>query len=257
MSTIIIKPRTRHIDLPAIRRVGAARPMAWLRAGWRDFTRQWPVSLAYGALFAVLGYVLVDHAWSRPHLAMALTTGFLLVAPFLAIGFYDLSRRQERPGLLKPFDSVCGNASSIGMLALLLAFILSAWERLSAILVALFLTQDLVTDRSFSLALMFTREHIGFVVPFFILGGLIAMLSFALSVVSLPMLMDRKTDFITAIVTSLWVVRENPLTMLVWAVLIALLGFAGQMAWFIPLAVIFPVLGHATWHAYRELVEQA
>lgn len=257
MSTLIIKPHSRHIDLPAVHRVEAARPFAWLRAGWDDFRRSWPVSLAYGALFSILGYLLLDYAWSRPHLAMALTTGFLLFAPFLAIGFYDISRRRERPGLLKPFASARRNAGSIGMFALLLAFILSAWERLSAIMVGLFLDNDIVTDGGFTLGLLFAPEHLGFIVPYTIFGGMLAAGVFALSVVSLPMLMDRKVDIVTAIMASLWVVRENPLPMLVWAALIGMLALLGELAWFVPLAVIFPILGHATWHAYRDLVEPA
>lgn len=255
MSTLIVKPHGGHIDLPAVHRVDAARPFAWLRAGWQDFRRNWPVSLAYGVLFSALGYLLVDQAWSRPHLAMALTTGFLLFAPFLAIGFYDLSRRGERPGLLKPFAGMRHNASSIGMFALLLAFILSAWERLSAILVGLFLRNDIVTDGSFYLGLLFTPEHLNFIIPYVIFGGILAAVVFALSVVSLPMLVDRRVDIVTALVTSLWVVRQNPLPMLVWALLIAALAALGELAWFVPLAVIFPILGHATWHAYRDLVE--
>lgn len=257
MSTISIKPQTRHIDLPAIRRVEPGRPLAWLRAGWGDFRHNRAVSLAYGALFAGMGYLLVDHAWSRLHLAMALTTGFLLVAPFLAIGFYDLSRRRERGSPHGPFASVRENAMSIGLFALLLAFILSGWERLSAILVGLFFKNDIVAAGDFTLGLLFESRHLGFIIPFVALGGLLAVLVFALSVVSLPMLMDRKVDLITAIVTSLWAVRENPLPMLVWAVLIGVLTFLGQLAWFVPLAIIFPILGHATWHAYRDLVERS
>lgn len=256
MGTVTIKPHTKHIELPAIRRVRANQPLAWLRAGWADFLHDWPLSLTYGVLFAVLGYVLVDYAWSRLHLAMALTTGFLLVAPFLAIGFYDLSRRQENPGRFKPFEGLGANLGSIGMFALLMAFIMSAWERISAILVGLFLKTDIVTSKSFSLGLLLAPEHIGFIAPYMAFGALVAALAFALAVVSLPMLMDRRVDIITAIMTSLWVVRENALPMLVWAILIGVLGFVGLLAWFLPLAIIFPVLGHATWHAYRDLVEQ-
>lgn len=147
------------------------------------------------------------------------------------------------------------NIGSIGMFALLMAFIMSAWERISAILVG-FLNSDIVTSASFSLGLLLAPEHIGFRAPYMVFGALVAALAFSLAVVSLPMLMDRKVDLITAIMTSLWVVRENPLPMLVWAILIAVLGFVGMLAWFVPLVIIFPVLGHATWHAYRDLVDQ-
>lgn len=254
MSTETIKPHSRHIDLPRLYQVPALRPLTWLRAGWQDFVHAWPLSLTLGILFAVLGYLLVDYVWARLHLAMALTSGFLLVAPFLAIGFYEISRRQGQVGEAPLFDGLRANAGSIGLFGLLLAFILSAWERISAILVGLFLRSDIVTDQSFSLSLLFAPEHIGFLVPYMLTCGMVAALVFALSVVSLPMLMDRKVDLITAIVTSLWVVRENPLAMLVWALLIGVLGFIGLLAWFVPLAVVFPVLGHATWHAYRDLV---
>lgn len=254
MSTEIIKPRTHHIELPELSRVEAGRPFLWLRQGWRDFIRHWPLSLTVGVLFAVLGFLLIDYVWARLHLAMALTSGFLLVAPFLAIVFYDVSRRAEEGSAVRPFDGLRANASSIGMFGLMLAFILSAWERISAILVGLFLKTDIITDQSFTLGLLLSPEHAGFLLPYMLIGGAVAALVFVLSVVSLPMLMDRKVDIITAVVTSLWVVRENPLPMLVWALLIGVLGFIGLLVWFVPLAVIFPVLGHATWHAYRDLV---
>lgn len=256
MSTVTIKPHSKHIDLPAVLRVPALRPFNWLRLGWNDFVRAWPLSLTLGIVFAVLGYLLVDYVWARLHLAMALTSGFLLVAPFLAIGFYEISRRHGQAGDPRMFDGLRANAGSIGLFGLLLAFILSAWERISAILVGLFLKSDLVTDQSFSLSLLIAPEHIGFLVPYMLAGAVAAALVFAVAVVSLPMLMDRKVDLITAVVSSLWVVRENPLPMLIWALLIGVLGFIGLLAWFVPLAVIFPVLGHATWHAYRDLVAQ-
>lgn len=257
MSVETIKPHTRNIDLPELRRVEITHPFVWLRKGWHDFIANWPLSLTMGVLFAVLGFLLIDYVWARLHLAMALTSGFLLVAPFLAIVFYDVSRRAEAVVPAQPFDGVRANAGSIGLFGLLLAFILSAWERISAILVGLFLRTDIVTDKSFSLGLLAAPEHLGFLVPYMLVGGAVAALVFALSVVSLPMLMDRRVDLITAIVTSLWVVRENPLPMLVWGLLIAVLGFIGLLAWFVPLAVIFPVLGHATWHAYRDLVARS
>lgn len=253
MSTLSIKPHTSNINLPAIRRVGVSRPLLWLKHGWKDFLRTWPASLGIGALFTALGYLLMEYAWARPHLALTLTSGFLLVSPFLAIAFYELSRRHEVSRALR-FEGVRRNAVSIGMYALLLAFILSSWERISAIMVGLLFKGNLLDDSPFALASLFTPEHADFVIPYLLAGGVLAALVFALSVVSLPMLMDRKVDFITAIMTSLWVVRENPLPMLVWAVIIGVLSLLSQLFWLVPLAIVFPLLGHATWHAYRDLV---
>lgn len=256
MSTLSVKPRTHNIHLPTIRRVEISRPFAWLKQGWSDLVHEWPVSLAAGAAFTLLGYLLLEYAWERPHLVMTLATGFLVISPFLAIVFYELSRHREKEGG-KYFDSTRKNLISIGLFALMLAFILSVWERLSAILVALFLRSGFIGEGPFSLGMLFTPDHIGFIVPYMLIGGVLAALVFSLSVVSLPMLMDRKVDIATAITTSLWVVRENPLPMLVWAFIIGALTLLGEIAFFIPLVVIFPLLGHATWHAYRDLVGRA
>lgn len=253
MSTISIKPDTRSINLPSIRRVDASRPFSWLKKGWADFLHDWPVSLAAGAIFTLLGYFLLEYAWTRPHLAMTLTSGFVLVSPFLAIIFYDLSRRREG-ATPRPFDGVRNNLTSIGMFGLLLAFILSSWERISAIMVGLFLKNVPLIDGRFAFNLLLTPENMSFVIPYLLAGGALAALVFALSVVSLPMMIDRKMDIVSAIMTSLWVVRENPLTMLVWAFVIGALTLLGEALWFVGLAVIFPLLGHATWHAYRDLV---
>lgn len=254
MSTLSIKPHTRNIELPTINSVEAGRPFIWLKKGWSDLLHDWPLSLATGILFALLGYFLLEFAWPRTHLVMTLTTGFLLVAPFLAIVFYELSRRRETEGAGRYFEGVRNNLASIGMFALMLGFILSSWERLSAILVALFFRDNFIGEGTFRFAMLFSPEHVGFVVPYMLAGGVLAALVFALSVVSLPMLMDRKVDIATAITTSLWVVRENPLPMLVWAFLIAALSLLGELAWFVGLVVTFPLLGHASWHAYRDLV---
>lgn len=254
MSTLSIKPGTSGFNLPAIRRVEAGHVLHWLKRGATDLVHHWPISLAVGGAFTLAGYFLLEYAWSRPHLAMALTTGFALVSPFLAIVFYDLSRRRERPGATR-FEGARNNLASIGLFGLLLAFILSAWERLSAILVGLFYKGSLSGDGAFSIAQLFGPDNLGFVIPYMLAGGALAALVFALSVVSLPMMMDRKVDIVTAIITSLWVVRENPLVMLLWAFVIGALTLLSEFAGYVPLAVFFPLLGHATWHAYRDLVE--
>jgi uncharacterized membrane protein len=253
MSTMSIKPDTRSISLPSISRVEASRPFSWLKKGWADFLHDWPASLAAGAIFTLLGYSLLEYAWTRPHLTMTLTSGFVLVSPFLAIVFNDLSRRREGSSTRR-LDGVRNNLASVGMFGLLLAFILSGWERISAIMVGLFLRNDPIIDGRLSFNLLLTPENMGFVIPYLLVGGALAALVFALSVVSLPMMIDRKVDIVSAIMTSLWVVRGNPLTMLVWAVVIGTLTLLGEALWFVGLAVVFPLLGHATWHAYRELV---
>lgn len=258
MGTTTICNFSKHLNVPCIDRVELGRPFAWLRAGLGDFVAKWPGSLALGVIFAGIGYLLVHEGWTRPNLAMALTAGFLLLAPFLAIGFYDLSLRHERERetgeRLKPFASVTRNLGSIGLFAFMLAFVLTVWERVAAILVGVYTGGGEISGVGFGW--LFAGDNMGFLFLYAGVGAILAALVFALSAVSLPMLMDRQVDVVTACMTSLWTVWENKGVMLVWAALIVGLTAMGILTAFIGLAFIFPVLGHATWHAYRELVEK-
>jgi uncharacterized membrane protein len=258
MDRLVIHPNTQHIALPDIDRISADRPLHWLREGFGDLMRS-PLSFLLGAIFALLGYGLVNYAWSQPHLALTLTTGFLIVAPFLAVVFYDISREME---LHKHYRLthhlwriIQTRGTTLGMYAVLLAFVFSVWERTSAILVGLLLKGNVADVSSFLSQALLRGEHLGFIATYALFGLVIAAAVFALSVISLPMMMDRKVDFVTALVTSLYVVKENPVPMLIWAAVIAVLSFIGQATFMIGMIIIFPLLGHATWHAYRDLVE--
>jgi uncharacterized membrane protein len=252
MATVTVCPNSKHIELPCLNMVEWRQPFTWLHSGWEDFKSTWTHSLALGSVFALLGYGLTHIAWSHWHIALSLTTGFLLVSPFLAIGFYELSRRRE--GDLGKTVSPRENLASIGLFAALLMFIFSAWERISAIVLGIYLGPRPVPEAS--LSWLFSAENWPFLLAFIAVGAVLAAFSFALSVISVPMLMDRRVDLVTAIMSSLYVVRLNPRAMLVWAATIVVATAIGIATNFIGLAVIFPLLGHATWHAYRELVER-
>lgn len=245
--------------LPGIRKVSVDQPFRWLRAGARDMAKAWPLSLFYGVVFALIGYGLVHGAWGKPHLAMSLASGFLFVAPVLATVFYSLSHRLEHhqrlPNLFVPLMSWRANPASLGLFALMLVFILSSWERISAILVGLFLGGSGIGSLSDLLTLSAVQQHADFVLAYLAFAGVLALMVFSLSVVSLPMLLHRKVDFATALVTSFMATRLNFPVMLLWGMLIAGLTAVGVATNFIALAVIFPWLGHASWHAYRGLIE--
>jgi uncharacterized membrane protein len=247
------------MDLPGIRRASFDQPFQWLRAGARDLIRAWPLSLFYGAVFALFGYGLVQGAADRPHLAMALTSGFLFVAPVLATVFYSLSHRLEHqrklPSLAVPLLSWRANPASFGLFAVMLVFVLISWERLSAILVGLFLAGSGIGGLADLLSLRALQQHTEFMLAYLAFGGVLALMMFSLSVVSLPMMLHRKVDFATALVTSLMATRHNFPVLLLWGVLIAGLTAVGVATNFIAMAVIFPWLGHASWHAYRGLIE--
>lgn len=260
MSTTVYCPSNKYIDLPCIRRVDYSEPGVWLDAGWNDFRRAWMVSLTYGIVLGALGLGLLYYWADRPYLTMALAGGFLLVAPVIAVGFYQISRRlewQDRGGI--------GERPAIGRLfgtntalfGLLLAVVFAIWIDLAAILTALLTPRELAFGGAFSLFSLFSLDNLGFVLAYFAVGATLAAAVFCLAVVTLPMLMDRRTDLVTALMTSLTVVKSNPGAMAIWAAIIALLILAGMLSLFIGFAIIFPVLGHATWHAYRALVESA
>jgi uncharacterized membrane protein len=248
------------VDTPDIRKIGPGRPFLWLKRGLADIARVPLASLTYGVVFAAIGALLLWIARGSGHLAPALVTGFMLVAPFLAIVLYDLSRQIERGGEVNTvgaFHAWRRNSGSISLFGLLLALTLIMWERLSAIVFALFYGGNVPDLRNFLADVLLSGRYGDLVVAYVGLGGLIAIGVFAFSVVSLPLMLDRDIDVATAIVTSVKCVGRNPGAMLVWAVLIAALVAIGFLTWMIGLALVFPWLGHASWHAYRDLVGRA
>jgi uncharacterized membrane protein len=241
---------------PAVRTVGAGAPLRWLAEGWGDFLASPLPSVFYGVCFAVMGFLIqfvFGHAYQY---VSALVTGFFLVGPFLALGLYDLSRRRESglPARLAPtLDAWRPNAGSVGIFALVLCVILLVWARASLVVFALFFTYDMPDLQGF-LAQVLSFAHAEFLLAYFCVGGFFAVLVFAISVVSVPMMLDRNTDGIVASLTSLRAFAVNVPAMIVWGLLIVVLTAFGFATWFVGLVITIPVIGHATWHAYRELV---
>ncbi|XZG70312.1 DUF2189 domain-containing protein [Chitinibacteraceae bacterium HSL-7] len=245
-----------HFTLPKTRKVSASRPLAWLAAGWRDFIAHPGPSLAWGVMVALVGGLMLKIAASYPYLFTFCITTFLLLAPLVAAGIYELTseREQGRPtSFVQSVRDFLGNVGQIAFFGVILGMIALAWERISAILFALFYGGDAVSIEHFFQAL--TGEYATFTLSWALVGALLAAAVFAMTAVSIPMLADRQVDAITAMMTSIRCVAENLPAMLLWAVLIVALTALGFATALIGLIVIFPVLGHATWVAYKELVE--
>lgn len=245
--------------LPEVRRVGLTAPLRWLEAGFDDL-RAYPLpSLFYGACFAAMAWLITlvfEHA--TPYVS-ALVSGFFLVGPFLATGFYALSRRRERgePVWLAPtLDAWRPNVGAIGVFALILAVVLLVWARASLVVFALFYTSEMPSVRGF-LAQVLKPSNLEFLLAYACVGGFFALLVLAISAVAVPMMLDRGTDGVVAVLTSLRAFGANLGPMLVWGALIVVVVGAGFALWLVGLVVAVPVIGHATWHAYRALVVPA
>ena len=247
-----------HFKLPAVRRIGLDRPFAWLRLGWQDFRANPVASLAYGLLFAMGGDLILIFSWRNPYLFSAAISGFFLIAPLLAGGLYEISRRQAKGQHSTFINSLAAwqrNGQSIAMFGLVMALAAIIWERTSTVFFALFvpgLTPDLW---AFVSRVLLNIDHIDLTLMWFFVGGLLATLVFSVSTVSIPMVIDRDADFITAMLTSLRAVKNNSASMLLWAVMVLALTLLGFATLLFGLIVLMPLLGHATWHAYSDLVE--
>ncbi|WP_431274168.1 DUF2189 domain-containing protein [Variovorax ureilyticus] len=243
---------------PAVRQVGLLRPFAWLWMGVRDLAFRPGASFGIGAVVTVLGLILTTVTWQATYLAPALLGGFLLVAPFIAMPLYALSRQREQsaaPDTPRAFRAWEGNGDSIALFGLMLVLAYVAWERLAAIVFALFFTEQVRQVPHLPPALLLSGQPASLVLAFLAVGAGVAALVFALGVVSVPALIDRPVDVITAALTSLRCCARNPGAMLLWAALIATLTALGFATFMLGLIVIFPWLAHASWHAYREMVD--
>lgn len=258
---------TQPSALPDVRRVAPDRPLHWLRAGWQDLAASPAASLFHGFLFAFAGALILLLALPHPHLFSLAVSGFFLVAPLLATGLYEISRRHERGESASVGDSFAGwrrNGESIALFGLALALVGILWERLSAILFGLLYSGGYDATMNFAgflRAVVFSGENLGFAATWLLVGGALALFVFACSAVSIPMLLDRDNaaggDIATATLTSLRAVSENIPAMTVWAVLLVTLTLIGIATLLLGLIVLMPLLGHASWHAYRDLVVPA
>lgn len=241
---------------PSVRAVDAHAPWRWLRRGWNDLRAAPAPGLFYGGVLALMGFLLTRYYAGA--VGLALTTGFLLVGPFLAIGLYEVSRRREQGAAVALAPTLVAwkaNFPSIGFYALILTLSLAVWIRVSVVVVALFFPDGTPTAVEFVAELGRSPDAWGFLLAYAAAGAGLALLVFATSVVSLPMLLDReKMDVVSAMIVSFNVLRSNFRPMLVWAAIIVAFTALGFASLYLGLIVALPVIGHATWHAYRETV---
>lgn len=244
------------MNLPALRprHVPPQRIAAWLRAAWGDLRRNPLASLSYGLLFAIGGDLILLASLNNPVVFFGALSAFFLLAPLLSAGLYVLSKQ---PGDIRFVDTLiylAGRWRGLAQLGLLLAAAALLWERCSGYIFATLVNGHSVNALGL-LTLLQTRPELhGSAALWLLSGGLIAALAFALTVVAVPLMVDRPCPLLAALRLSLQTVARNLFTLALWAAVIVLLTLLGYLTLLFGLIVLMPLLGHASWHAYRDLV---
>ena len=248
--------------LPTVRRITQADLFDALRLGFDDFKAMPSHAVFLCVIYPLVGIILISATLGSSTLPLAfpLAAGFALVGPFAAIGLYELSRRREA-GLdtspLRAFDILRSpSLGAILALGLLLVAIFLVWLAVAqAIYVANFGYSSPSSIRQFVHEVFETSAGRRLIVIGTFVGFLFAVAAFCISVVSFPLLLDRAVGASVALATSIRVVVSNPATMGLWGIIIAALLVMGSIPFLMGLAVVMPLLGHATWHLYRKAVD--
>ena len=244
-----------------VKDIGFDTPWQWLAAGWRDMWRVWPISLCYGAFFAALAFGLLAGLVyeGSQSIILAFAAGFLLIAPLMAVGLYEASRRLEHSEPVTVGSVMFVKTASpqqLGYVGLILTVLFLFWVHIGMLLYALFFSNNQIPSLAdFVPMVLMTADGITMLIIGSIVGGILAVTAFSISAVSIPLLVDQDTDFLSAVGTSIRAMIENPRAMLLWAGIIAALTVIGMATAFIGLIITFPLVGHATWHAYRAVVD--
>ncbi|TVS02337.1 MAG: DUF2189 domain-containing protein [Rhodobacteraceae bacterium] len=229
-----------------------------LNAGWTDFKAE----PAYGVFFALV-YVLGGlglwfglGAAGQPVWFIPIAAGFPLFAPFAAVGLYEVSRRREAGEKLSwgpVLSALKGKGDGqLALMAVTTLLIFGFWIILARGIFAIFMARTGIGFES--LGLLWSAGGVTMLLIGSIVGAMVALFLFSITVISLPLLLDREVDFVTAMITSVETVRRNPQVMLTWAAVIAGLLVAAMIPAFLGLFLVLPVLGHATWHLYRRAI---
>ena len=239
-----------------VRQITFADIGASLRAGIADFRRAPLFGLFFSAVYVIGGFVMLWVGAGHVTWTLATSLGFPLVAPFAAAGLYEVSRRMEK-GEPLAWGAVLGivwneRTRQLPWLGAIIVIYFLFWTFLAHMIFALFMGLSTMTNVSQSLDVFLTPNGIAMIVVELVVGAILAFVLFSMTVVSLPLVLHREVDFVTAMLTSMQVVRANFLVLFVWAVIIATLSLVALLPWFLGLMVVLPILGHATWHMYRR-----
>ena len=243
-----------------VRLISTAEPWRWLVAGWNDLRENRMRSLLYSLPFVLFGYVstagLYLAGWH--YLIWPALAGFFILAPAFAVGFYEASRRLERGEAVTVMDMVMAwrrNPSRIFGAGLTLCFFMILWLRSASLIYAINFPYQMLSLQGIMNQTFFSANGASFFAVGTVIGAAFAVTAFLLTVVSLPMLLGEKADLLPAIFLSILAVSRNSRAMALWAAIIVVATAAGLATAFVGLILTMPLLGHASWLAYRSMIE--
>jgi uncharacterized membrane protein len=261
----IVKPEQQVLGVASpfvIRKIGLSDLSDALRLGWEDFKAMPSHAIVLCVIYPVLGLVLFRAVlgYSVLPLLFPLAAGFTLIGPFAALGLYELSRRRERGEAAAAWDAIQvlrapSFGAMLGLGTLLLALFVTWIAVADAIYITTFGHAPAASIPDFASRVLTGPEGRWLIIVGCGVGFVFALVALCVSVVSFPLMLDRHASAIDAIRTSLRAVMKNPVAMAAWGLIVAALLVIGSLPFFVGLAVVLPVLGHATWYLYRKVVE--
>jgi uncharacterized membrane protein len=249
-------PDEQH-DRIEIKPIRFSDPLRWLWQGLRDMVSQPLITLFYGVCFWLMALILLAVFKSNPEYTLSAISGCLLIGPFLAMGLYDVSMHMERgetPSMGSSLTCWESHVKSMMMLIMVMVVLELLWGRASLVVFAVSFNTGGMPTTATVLEAVFNPENWEFIIVYACVGGFFAGLVFACMMVSIPMILDRDTDAVTACITSMRVFVDHTAVSLFWGLLITLLAVLAMLPSAAGLLVVGPWLGFASWHAYRASV---
>ena len=243
--------------LPEIARLTLRELIVVLKHGLDDFRAAPQVGLFFSAVYVLGGFFMVWLSAGHVTWVLATSLGFPLAAPFAAVGLYEVSRRREAD-LPLVWSEILGvvwaeRTRQVPWIGAVIVIYFLFWTFLAHMVFALMMGLTTLTNISSSFDVFLTGDGLKMVAVELVLGAILALLLFALTVVSLPLVLEKEVDFVSAMILSVQAFKQNAFVMLIWAIVIASFTLVAMIPWFLGLVIVLPVLGHATWHLYRRV----